>query len=192
MKKIIILFLLLAVSVNAIAQETDSKFTQDVNKKHELKINAFNLIAFSALDVSYEKLVNANSSYGVSLFYNFSEIGNTLEFNKRFSLTPYYRWFFSESQFARGFFVEGFGMFNNFENNDSDYDYNTGRFLEYTENRLAFALGISVGGKFITKQGFITEVHLGIGRNLITQETERYFSEADIVGRFGISLGYRF
>lgn len=92
MKKITLLVLLFA-STFAIAQEKEEeKDPQDINKNHEIKINAFNLIAFSSIDLSYERLLNAESSAGVALFYNFSEYGNDdVGFPKKFSITPYYR-----------------------------------------------------------------------------------------------------
>jgi len=191
MKKITLLLLLAFITLQINAQEKEgtkeSKYPQDVDKKYELKINAFNLIGLSALDLSFERLINTESSYGVAVFYRFTDINdNDIAFPKKFSLTPYYRWFFSESTFARGFFVEGFGMLNTYQ--DFYYMNNS----ERIENDTSFALGISVGGKFITKAGFTTEVYLGVGRNLIKNENEDNFFEFDIVGRFGISLGYRF
>lgn len=189
MKKITLFVLLAFISIQFTAQEREetkeSRYPQDVNKKYELKINAFNLIGLSALDLSYERLINTESSYGVAVFYNFTDINDDIGFPKKFSLTPYYRWFFSESTFARSFFVEGFGMLNTYQ--DIYYRNNS----ESIENDTSFALGISVGGKFITKSGFTTEVYLGVGRNLINNNEDDYF-EFNIVGRFGISLGYRF
>ena len=49
-----------------------------------------------------------------------------------------------------------------------------------------FALGVSVGGKFVSKKGFSTELLLGVGRNLIKDSGYEGFP------RIGISLGYRF
>jgi hypothetical protein len=186
MKKLTLFILLFVVSIS-FAQEKEVAYAQDVHKKHELKLNAFNLIAFSALDVSYERLINLESSYGVSIYYSFNDINSDLDFPKKFSLTPYYRWFFTESKYARGFFVEGFGMLNTVHDNVYNYDYSSN-----IESVTSFALGVSVGGKFMTKSGFITEVHLGIGRNLIKGSSSENFYDNDIVGRFGISLGYRF
>ncbi len=188
MKKITLLILLFVTTLSIAQENVENKYPQDINKKQELKLNAFNLIAFSSLDVSYEKLINPESSFGVALFYNFSDIENSdIGFPKKFSITPYYRWFFSETRYARGFFVEGFGMLNTYE--DIFYDYDTSN--SKVQNETAFALGISVGGKFVTKAGFTTEVYLGVGRNLINNENDDYF-DFNIVGRFGISLGYRF
>jgi len=49
-----------------------------------------------------------------------------------------------------------------------------------------FAVGISVGAKFVTKRGFIAEIYAGIGRDLLNN------SDIEVVGRGGISIGYRF
>ncbi|WP_026775898.1 DUF3575 domain-containing protein [Polaribacter sp. Hel_I_88] len=188
MKKITLLILLFA-STFAIAQEKEEeKDPQDINKNHEIKINAFNLIAFSSIDLSYERLLNSESSAGVAVFYNFSEYGNDdVGFPKKFSITPYYRWFFSENSYARGFFIEGFGMLNTYQ--DIEYFFND---TENIKTETSFALGISAGGKFATKSGFTTEVYLGIGRNLTNSNNDEDFFQNEIIGRFGISLGYRF
>ena len=100
MKKITFLFILTLISAQFTAQEKEENTeSQDIGKNYELKINAFNLITFAALDLSYERLINEDSSYGVAVFYNFSDYENTdIAFPKKFSITPYYRWFFSENK----------------------------------------------------------------------------------------------
>jgi hypothetical protein len=196
MKKITLLVLLTLISIQFTAQENERNlYPQDFDKKYELKINAFNLIAFASLDFSYEKLINSDSSYGVAVFYNFSDFAeDDIGFPKKFSATPFYRWFFSENKYARGFFVEGFGMLNTYQDYDSNYDSSGFYSSSDIKYQTSFALGISVGGKFVTNGGFTTEVFLGVGRNLIKGESNDdydYFQN-NIVGRFGISLGYRF
>lgn len=170
------LFLVLAItSLQFTAQEKDEfKYPQDINKKHELKINALTLLAAKWIDVSYERLIDEESSYGIAATIN----TDTEESDLKYSLTPYYRRYFS-GKFARGFFVEGFGML--FGAND------TGFFSSEPDNsETGFALGISVGGKFVSKKGFTTELLLGIGRNFADSQHN------EAVGRIGISLGYRF
>ena len=196
MKKITLLLLLTLLSLHFTAQEKEgtkqSKYPENVEKKYELKLNAFNLIAFAAIDISYERLIDENSSYGVAVFYNFSDYANSdIAFPKKFSITPYYRWFFSENKYARGFFIEGFGMLNTYQDNYS-YDFNSN--YGKIETQTSFALGISVGGKFVIKEGFTAEVLAGVGRNLIKGESHDgyYDYQNEIIGRFGISLGYRF
>ena len=57
MKKII-LALALVVSTIAIGQEKDTNYPQDIDKKHEVKLNAISLIGNAWFDVSYEYLIN--------------------------------------------------------------------------------------------------------------------------------------
>ena len=200
MKKITLLLFLAFITLQINAQEKEgtkeSKYPENVEKKYELKLNAFNLIAFAAIDISYERLIDESSSYGVAVFYNFSDYANSdITFPKKFSVTPYYRWFFSEYKYAQGFFIEGFGMLNTYQDFYYSYDYN-----DYNSNygkietQTSFALGISVGGKFVIKEGFTAEVLAGVGRNLIKGESHDgyYDYQNEIIGRFGISLGYRF
>ena len=197
MKKILLFLLVTFVSLSFTAQEfegpKENRYPEGVEKKNELKLNAFNLIAFAALDISYEKVISANSSYGVAIFYNFSDYENDdITFPKKFSITPYYRWFFSEYQYAQGFFIEGFGMLNTFQDFYDSYDYNNN--YSKIKTQTSFALGISVGGKFVLKEGFTAEVLAGVGRNLIKGESQEDYNtfQNEIIGRFGVSLGYRF
>ena len=177
MKKII-LFLCLFISALSYAQvNTEAgapEFPQDIEKKYELKINALTLLAAKWIDVSYENLLNEESSFGVAATLNTDTTGSDL----KYSLTPYYRRYFS-SKLARGFFVEGFGML--FSAKDTDlFGFRSQEF------ETGVALGISVGGKFVSKQGFTTELLLGFGRNLSND------NHNDSIGRIGISFGYRF
>lgn len=47
------------------AQEKQNNYPQDINKKQEIKLNAFSLIVFSSIDITYERLLNKDSSYGI-------------------------------------------------------------------------------------------------------------------------------
>jgi hypothetical protein len=51
-----------------------------------------------------------------------------------------------------------------------------------------FALGLGFGGKWITKQGFLAELNFGVGRNLFNTKE----SGSEIIGKGGITIGYRF
>ena len=174
MKKITFLILLFVSSIS-FAQEKEEVYPQDINKKHEVKINALTLLAGKWLDVSYEGLIDEESSYGISVTINTDKD----ETNLGYALTPFYRRYFS-GKYARGFFVEGFGAL--YSSKESDFFGNRNNDFE-----TAFALGISVGGKFVSKKGFSTELLLGIGRNLIENN-----SNDDAYARIGISVGYRF
>ena len=172
MKKITLFFVLL-ISTISIAQEKEEKYPQDINKKAEVKINALTVLAAKWIDISYERLIDEESSFGMAVTINTDTSLSSLNY----SLTPYYRRYFSE-KYARGFFIEGFGMFFSAEK-----DYISGLTNRF-EN--GFGLGVSVGGKFVSKKGFTTELLLGIGRNLTDSDYN------DVIGRIGISVGYRF
>lgn len=179
MKKTTILFLLsIALPFLVIAQENEI----DNEKKSEIKIDAFNLIAFEYIDVSYEYLINEEASFGIAVQFSLDEVEANNGYGRNFALTPYFRQYFS-NKYAAGFFVEGFAMLNT---GNEDYYYLIDDSItnnDYTN----FALGISIGGKFITKKGFVAEIYSGIGRNIIGSDFA-----PEIVGRVGISLGFRY
>ncbi len=183
MKKLITIALLF-ITINSFSQEVIKK-----EKSHELKLNAFNIILFKSIDASYEYLINDESSVGISFLINLNDENNDgPNYNETFAITPYYRHFFS-SKYAWGFFVEGFGMFNTQELDYYYYDNINGGYDNNDEKTTNFALGLSLGAKFVSEKGFIFEFFGGIGRNLFTSNSD-YNSE--IVPRLGTSFGYRF
>jgi len=147
--------------------------------KNEIKGNALLLVA-GALEVTYERLLNEESGVGVSLFVPYD---NDIDTN--FSLSPYYRFYFGKKP-AAGFFAEGFGMIDSYTQ-DAGGDW----FSNYAgpeKNITDFALGFGLGGKWVTKRGFVFEINGGVGRNLFNSNG----TDHEFVGRGGITLGYRF
>ncbi|WP_452227387.1 DUF3575 domain-containing protein [Lacinutrix cladophorae] len=174
---------------------------QDMQKekvKHsEIKVNAFNLIVFKAVDFSYEYLIDSESSVGASVLFNLQnredrEFEDGPIYNEKFAFTPYYRRYFS-SKYAWGFFLEAFGMYSIQEDTDEDYIYNSFNddyeyiYTDETSNNLAF--GMAVGGKFVSKKGFLFEVFGGVGRNISTSNND---VGSEFVPRLGTILGWRF
>ena len=157
----------------------------DTNPRNELKINPVSLIGFEAIDIGYENILNEESSIGIDLYLGLGK-EDEFAYYRTFGLTPYYRKYFSR-KFARGFFIEGFAMLNTAED-DAEVFFDTNGFPDVTrESSTDFALGISAGAKFVTPRGFMAEIYTGIGRNLFSSE-----DSPSIIGRGGISLGYRF
>lgn len=159
-------------------------YSQDENKidfkKNEIKGNALFLV-LGAVEVTYERLLNQDSGLGVSLFFV-----NEEDFDTNFSITPYYRAYFGRKP-AAGFFVEGFSMINTGKYyGNSDYNPNTGNYTYEDKKFTDFALGFGLGSKWIHRKGFVFEINAGIGRNLISDYSP------EVVGRGGITLGYRF
>jgi hypothetical protein len=159
------------------AQEQDT--TSDLNiKKNEIKTNGLYLV-IGILDFTYERLLNEESAVGLNVAVPYDkEIKEDLQYY----ISPYYRFYFGK-KYAAGFFLEGFGMLNSAER---DFDF----FIEDDDRAYVtdFALGIGLGGKWITNGGFIGEVNFGVGRNLFKSEE----TTIDFVSKLGITLGYRF
>lgn len=172
MKKLLLL-LSLTVFTFGYSQESESVSF----KKNEIKINAAFLVA-GALEVSYERILNEESAFGAALYLAIVD-----DFEPNFQFTPYYRYYFGKKP-AAGFFAEGFGMLNSYDN----YSYSYNSSSSYSESRTDFALGFGLGAKWITKKGFIFEINGGVGRNLFNSSDTDY----EIVGRGGITFGYRF
>ena len=171
MKKIfLILWCISFVSIQAQEQSESDVYSGN----HELKINGLFLVV-GAFDVTYEYLLNEESGIGISVFLPYdSDIKDDIQYY----ISPYYRFYFGK-KYAAGFFLEGFGMLNSIE---PDLFSNTDDF------ETDFALGIGLGGKWVTKGGFVGELSLGVGRNLFNTDK----TDIDFVSKLGITLGYRF
>lgn len=179
MKKIVLPIILLFFFFSANAQE-DEKI-----KTNEIKINAAYLIA-GIPEIGYEYLINEESSVGADILFS---IDNDVDI--KFALTPYYRFFFGKKP-AAGFFVEGFGMLNVTEDYYDTYYYNDDPHFtgpNNSEKTTNFALGVAVGGKFLTASGYIFEIYGGVGRNLFEVS---YYNDYEFVPRFGACIGKRF
>jgi hypothetical protein len=165
MKKITLFsfFIISGITFGQLNTETENpEFPQDIEKKHELKINALTLLVAKWIDVSYETLIDQESSFGVATTLN----TDTSYTDLKYSLSPYYRRYFS-NKFARGFFVEGFGML--FSAKDTDlFGFGSQEF------KTGFAMGVSA------------ELLLGVGRNF----NDSTYNEG--IARIGISIGHRF
>lgn len=181
MKKFLLTTLILMVSFLSFAQEAELE-------KNELKINMSNLIGFKWFDIGYERILNEESSYGIGTLISLDSSVDGLDEYRTFSLTPYYRHFFSNN-YAQGFFVEAFTMLHSGKNEDDVIYYDTASdsyISTNNSNYTDFAVGISVGAKWVTKRGFVAEIYAGLGRDMFNQ------SDLEIVGRGGVSIGYRF
>lgn len=195
MKQISIIVIILFSFQVSFAQDQTDLPKRDI-KKNEVSINPLNLIAFGALDIGYERVLNNNSTLGFDLFYSLVDRDNDEDFistddifDKEIAFTTSFKYFFG-SRIARGFYVEGFGMLSSGEHEEyiEVFD-NQGNFIsasdveqEYTD----FAIGFAVGGKFVTRNGFFIDIGFGIGRNLFSNKSP------DIIVRPNLYLGYRF
>ncbi len=163
--KCFILFLALLFSPGMYLQAQED--TPDYPGDNELKINAAYLLAGFA-EITYERMLRDDSAIGISAGF---ALDNNIDY--RFAAIPYYRLYFGKKR-AAGFFVEGNANFFSERNFESDTEFGAG-------------LGLAIGGKFINAIGWVAELFLGLGRNLVNNDN---ISEA--YPRVGILVGKRF
>ena len=176
MKRFLLCTSLCLIFINAHAQTKDENEdgTQNYN---ELKLNALSLVA-GAVDIGYERTLNEESSIGIHVFLPFDD---NVKDDIEYFISPYYRFYFGK-KYAAGFFLEGFGMLNS-----SDRDEFLFLNLEDDEFVTDFAIGIGLGGKWITNKGITGELNFGVGRNLFNGD-----EASEFVVKAGITVGYRF
>ena len=162
----------------------------------EWNLNAFNLLIFQALDVSFEKYIDDESSYGFSALVS---LGGENRFDESapfyyetVSLSPYYRIYFGRGANV-GFYIEAFGSLSFGKHDNYDYDYGPlddytydYRYYDYYRSFTEFGLGFAVGGKFITKKKYTLSVFGGAARNFIGEDGP------GAMPRVGITIGRRF
>lgn len=178
MKKNLFVFALL-FSVLSFAQENEKTFNF---KRNELKGNAL-LLVLGSFDVSYERLINEESSVGFAVNLPFDK--DNWDIN--YTATAFYRYYFGKKP-AAGFFGEAFGMLNNVD--DWVYNYSPVEYNYQPKTLTDFALGIGLGGKWVAKNGLLLELHTGVGRNLFNNQYDD--RDYELIGRAGITVGYRF
>ncbi|TBM98993.1 DUF3575 domain-containing protein [Hyunsoonleella flava] len=184
MKKLFVVTILaLLISNISFAQEDNNSI--DLNDTstnfNEIKLNGLFLV-LGAFEVTYERTLNEESGAGVSLFL---PIDDDVSDEIKYYVSPYYRFYFGK-KYAAGFYVEGFGMLNSTVS--YDIEFTSDSFIEKNEAKTDFALGIGIGGKWVTKSGFVGELGFGVGRNFFNNNDLDY----EIIGKGGITLGYRF
>lgn len=192
MKKKSILYIFLILTAFKISAQQDSIQKIHVN---EIKINAFNLIAFTAVDLSYEYLLNENQSLGLGLLFKLKPVKNRMKnllepeisYRRNFSLTFFYRYFFSR-KYAKGIFIEGFAMYaagKEFEEKNNSVE-SIDEFI--VEKNKIFSLGIGVGFKIVNRKNLTIDANFGVG---IRPSSVAQFSTISTT-RGGVSFGCRF
>lgn len=191
MKKILFLALVLASSLMSYAQKADTvKNSIQKNAEaighggnNELKIN----LLFTVLgmpEISYERLLADNMGVGASVF-----VGLDDSQDYKFGFIPHYRIYFGAKK-ASGFFIEGNASLITSRDYSSIY-YSSSSYYGYygsvEKNITTFGLGAAAGGKFLTRNGFLGEAYLGVGRSIGENA-----SDLEAYPRVGITIGKRF
>lgn len=185
--KRVFLLLLSIVSYASLAQDSYTS---------EKSVNAFNLLIFKTLDVTFENYIDQESSWGISALLALE--GDTRlngydpYYYESVAITPFYRLYFGNQPYS-GFYVEGFGNLSFGKVDRWYYDYDYCYECDYVYNPsnsiksfTAFNVGLSLGKKWVTKKDITFSVFAGIGRALaVSNEGPGFFP------RMGISIGKR-
>ena len=172
----------------------------------EIKLDVIDFLTQPALNIGYEIINDSYSSYGAEVFLNFNDNKLSRSWSEKFSLNPFYRFYFlNKTDFGgEGYFAEVFIKFANIKYDRDTYFYNPMPNEPYstTEEIKAWdiAPGVGVGRKWVNKKGWTFEYMLGFGRYLFASSenddvpdggsVSDYRPEATFKG--GISIGKRF
>lgn len=171
--KTIGLLLLMMVSQGLHAQNATPE------KKYELKLNGLYTI-LGTPEIGFEYLLSDETAIGLNAAFGTSEAfldeGTGM-------FTPYHRIYFDREQRAAGFYLETSMSF--FTTRRTVYDPNTFNMVREPAE-LQFGIGFASGWKFLTRSGWIGDVNLGLGRNLVQDDYTMIYP------RLGISIGKRF
>ena len=197
MKNLITLFFIITLTsysqdkiqqVEVVKTDTQiEKFSKQIGTK-EFKVDFLDLLVFPALSVGYEKINDSSTAFGTTLFINLG--GEDSDWNDNLAITPYYRFYFLQSEDYGGYgvFAE---VFTKFAFGDADV-YNEISFNYNNENYFDMALGLAVGRKWINRKGFTLETLFGVGRNLFFDEESDSGDRSAASARLNISIGKRF
>ena len=172
----------------------------------EIKLDVIDFLTQPALNIGYEIINDSYSSYGAEVFLNFNDNNLSRSWSEKFSLNPFYRFYFlNKTDFGgEGYFAEVFIKFANIEYDRNTYfndpmpnePYSTTEVIKAWD----IAPGVGVGKKWVNKKGWTFEYMLGFGRYLFTNSenddvtggvnVHEYRPETTFKG--GISIGKRF
>ena len=197
MKNLITLFFIISLTsysqdkiqqVEVVKTDTQiEEFSKQIGTK-EFKLDFLDLLVFPALSVGYEKINDSSTAFGTTLFINLG--GEDSDWNDNLAITPYYRFYFLQSEDYGGYgvFAE---VFTKFAFGDAEV-YNDISNTSVDENYFDMALGLAVGRKWINRKGFTLETLFGVGRNLFFDEESDSGDRSGASARFNISIGKRF
>ena len=167
MKNIILLILLFSISVNSqkVQQVEVLKNDNQISDlfeelgQNELKLDLIDILSLPAFDITYERIKDPYSSFGVSLFLNVGDNDSaSRNWTDKFSLTPFYRfYFFNKRDYGgAGFFAEVFTKFSSGKHDVEYYNFNPDTnspgisFWETVEeNFFDIAPGAAIGQKWV-------------------------------------------
>lgn len=175
MKKVLIAIALI-ISFSLSAQQ-DNPYDALNMSRHEIRLDASEIIIFPNLELNYEYVISKYSGAGIALSYSLDEEYDEYQ---KFSINPYYRqYFFNKKDFgARGLFVEGVLKIAGGE----DYRFDD---MQPAEDWFNVGAGLVVGQKWVSDNGFVFELQIGGGRYFNNDNGPEGFLKG------GVLIGYR-
>lgn len=171
---IILLFVSFAYSVQA-----QTKIAADSTQYNEIHLNVLTSLSYGFVEISYERILNPNSSLGLSAF-----VPVIKHDTYAYGFLPYYRCFLGK-KVAHGFFIEGnLGLLGRKDNYELVYD-EYGGYSSLTTTGLNYGYGVAIGAKLMSKNNFIVNIYGGVLR-LFNSNGDNVFPRA------GITVGKRF
>ncbi|WP_424001339.1 DUF3575 domain-containing protein [Maribacter sp. IgM3_T14_3] len=164
------------------AQKQNSISASPSEKRNELKLNVL-FTSLGLLDIAFERNLNRKSSLGISGLYVFSQRHDE---DTNFQISPFYRRYFGKKH-ASGFFVEGFTTVGSTDGKQLT-DINGNLTLNEGPDVIDLSLGLTLGSKWITKNGITIEPFFGFGKLLFNADK----TDHSQINRLGINVGYRF
>ena len=143
--------------------------------QQEAKVNITDALALKTLTVSYEHYLTDQTSVGGSALLNFEGESSNFRYNEDQMFTAFGRHYFS-TESLWNFFGEVFIAYNHGD------DENGNTITDYSD----IALGLAAGYKYISSGGFTVDFHVGLGRNLFTEDSPT------LVPRAGVNIGFQF
>tara|TARA_B100000674_G_scaffold108761_1_gene80126 strand:+ start:1292 stop:2011 length:720 start_codon:yes stop_codon:yes gene_type:complete len=176
----------------------------------EMKLDVIDVLSQPALNIGYEKINDSYSSYGADIFFNFNENNASSSLSEKFSLNPYYRFYFlNKTDFGgEGYFAEVFIKFSNVHYNidtinyswvdvdedgdgiiDDGYGYFDADYDTSNKKSWDIAPGVGVGRKWVNKKGWTFEYMVGVGRYLFADneiDNNTYYYDNSEVSEYTI------
>jgi hypothetical protein len=147
--------------------------------QQEIKLNIANALVVRSLEISYEKQISIENSFGISSLFNLVEQEADFRYNENIMVTPYFRHYFTADK-PWNFFGEGFIGIN------AGKKVIVKQFNEVNIEYIDAALGVAIGSKYTSKGGLIIDVYAGVGRNLFLSDSPV------IIPRAGVNVGWGF
>ncbi len=185
-----LLFVLLLMPMLVCAQNDEAPI-----RNNELRVDVLSIVAFSKINLSYERFLNNDFSLGVTFGYaNSQKVNDDFDSGYRstlpkYEVLPFVRYNLSKGQ-SGFYFAEVFASANagDFRETVRATDASgNGYYTIQKDDYFDIALGGGLGYKMYFNEKIAAEFLVGFGTNLIDKD-----KSPDVISRVGLSVGYRF